>query len=98
MRWLSDQTLGKRKTIKMCGRITLRRPDRVKIERLNTRALFESLPRYNIAPSHESLGSHGGKRRTLIIFAPMGLDSIVEQEASRIHQCASRDTQNKAEF
>jgi putative SOS response-associated peptidase YedK len=35
----------------MCGRITLRRPERVKLERLDTRPLFEELPRYNIAPT-----------------------------------------------
>ncbi|HET6668710.1 MAG TPA: SOS response-associated peptidase [Pyrinomonadaceae bacterium] len=35
----------------MCGRITLRRPERVKLERLNTSPLFETLPRYNIAPA-----------------------------------------------
>lgn len=35
----------------MCGRITLRRPERVKLERLDTRPLFEALPRYNIAPT-----------------------------------------------
>lgn len=38
----------------MCGRITLRRPERVKLERLDTHPLFETFPRYNIAPS-ESL-------------------------------------------
>ncbi len=37
----------------MCGRITLRRPDRVKLERLNTRPLFETEPRYNIAPTQK---------------------------------------------
>ena len=35
----------------MCGRITLRRPERVKLERLDTRPLFQELPRYNIAPT-----------------------------------------------
>jgi putative SOS response-associated peptidase YedK len=38
----------------VCGRVTLRRPDRVELEGLNTRALFDTtLPRYNIAPSQE---------------------------------------------
>ena len=37
----------------MCGRITLRRPERVKLERLNTRPLFETEPRYNIAPTEK---------------------------------------------
>jgi len=37
----------------MCGRITLRRPERVKLERLNTRPLFETEPRYNIAPTQK---------------------------------------------
>ena len=37
----------------MCGRITLRRPDNVRLERLDTRPLFESLPRHNIAPSQK---------------------------------------------
>ena len=37
----------------MCGRITLRRPDKVRLERLDTRPLFESLPRHNIAPSQK---------------------------------------------
>jgi putative SOS response-associated peptidase YedK len=35
----------------MCGRITLRRPERVKLERLETRPLFETESRYNIAPT-----------------------------------------------
>lgn len=35
----------------MCGRITLRRPDRVKLARLDTRALFNEVPRHNIAPT-----------------------------------------------
>lgn len=35
----------------MCGRITLRRPERVRLERLDTRPLFEASPRYNIAPT-----------------------------------------------
>ena len=35
----------------MCGRITLRRPERVRLEGLDTRPLFETLPRYNIAPT-----------------------------------------------
>ena len=37
----------------MCGRVTLRRPERVKLERLDTRPLLESLPRYNIAPTQK---------------------------------------------
>jgi putative SOS response-associated peptidase YedK len=37
----------------MCGRITLRRPERVRLERLDTRPLFESLPRHNIAPTQK---------------------------------------------
>jgi putative SOS response-associated peptidase YedK len=37
----------------MCGRITLRRPERVRLERLDTRPLFETLPRHNIAPTQE---------------------------------------------
>ena len=35
----------------MCGRVTLRRPYRVRLERLDTRALVDELPRYNIAPT-----------------------------------------------
>jgi putative SOS response-associated peptidase YedK len=35
----------------MCGRVTLRRPARVRLERLDTRALVDELPRYNIAPT-----------------------------------------------
>jgi putative SOS response-associated peptidase YedK len=35
----------------MCGRITLRRPDRVKLARLDTRGLFDEVPRHNIAPT-----------------------------------------------
>lgn len=37
----------------MCGRITLRRPEKVRLERLDTRPLFESLPRHNIAPTQK---------------------------------------------
>ena len=37
----------------MCGRITLRRPEKVRLERLDTRPLFESVPRYNIAPTQK---------------------------------------------
>lgn len=37
----------------MCGRITLRRPERVKLEGVDTSPLFETLPRYNIAPSQK---------------------------------------------
>ncbi len=35
----------------MCGRITLRRPERVKLERVDMHPLLETVPRYNIAPS-----------------------------------------------
>jgi putative SOS response-associated peptidase YedK len=35
----------------MCGRITLRRPDRVKLPGLDTRALLDEVPRHNIAPT-----------------------------------------------
>lgn len=35
----------------MCGRITLRRPDRVTLARLDTRVLFNEVPRHNIAPT-----------------------------------------------
>jgi len=35
----------------MCGRVTLRRPERVRLPRLDTRMLFATLPRYNIAPT-----------------------------------------------
>src|SRR5918993_2472336 len=37
----------------MCGRITLRRPEKVRLDKLDTRPLFESLPRHNIAPSQK---------------------------------------------
>ena len=37
----------------MCGRITLRRPEKVRLERLDTRPLFEELPRHNIAPTQK---------------------------------------------
>lgn len=37
----------------MCGRFTLRRPAKVNIEGLPTSELFESAPRYNIAPSQD---------------------------------------------
>ncbi len=39
----------------MCGRYTLRRPRRVKLEGLDDNELFPVLPRYNIAPSQEVL-------------------------------------------
>lgn len=35
----------------MCGRVTLRRPEKVRLERLDTRPLFGTEPRYNIAPT-----------------------------------------------
>ena len=35
----------------MCGRITLRRPERVRLKGLDTHPLFATLPRYNIAPT-----------------------------------------------
>lgn len=37
----------------MCGRVTLRRADRVKMEGLDTRLLLGVAPRYNIAPTQE---------------------------------------------
>lgn len=40
----------------MCGRFTLRRPAKVNIAGLANPELFESAPRYNIAPSQDILG------------------------------------------
>ena len=37
----------------MCGRVTLRRPDRVKMEGLDIRRLTGEVPRYNIAPTQD---------------------------------------------
>lgn len=37
----------------MCGRVTLRRPDRVKMEGLDIRLLLGQVPRYNIAPTQD---------------------------------------------
>lgn len=39
----------------MCGRFTLRRADKLKLERLDTSGLFNVPPRYNIAPTQKIL-------------------------------------------
>lgn len=53
----------------MCGRITLRRPERVRLERLDTRPLFESLPRHNIAPTQKLWAiTESNKERSLSLL------------------------------
>jgi|SRR6185436_506812 len=51
----------------MCGRFTLRRPERIKFEQM--RRLSEILRRYNIAPSQEVVGiTQSDDRRNLSLF------------------------------
>jgi putative SOS response-associated peptidase YedK len=51
----------------MCGRFTLRRPERIRFEK--TRRLSEIAPRYNIAPSQEVLAiTQADERRDLSTF------------------------------
>jgi putative SOS response-associated peptidase YedK len=73
----------------MCGRVTLRRPARVRLERLDTRALVDELPRYNIAPTQRLWVVTEVNEETFPIVAAMGFDSVLEQGANRNYQCAS---------
>ncbi len=53
----------------MCGRFTLRRADRIKIERVDTHELFQSPPRYNIAPTQKVwVVTQTNEERSLALF------------------------------
>ena len=57
----------------MCGRITLRRPYRVRLERLDTGALFDTLPRYNIAPTQKLWAVSEANEERSLSFMQWGL-------------------------
>jgi len=63
----------------MCGRITLRRPDKVTLDRLNTRTLFETLPRHNIAPTQRLWAVTEEKEERSLSLLQWGLIPKTEQ-------------------
>jgi len=82
----------------MCGRFTLRRPAKVDIEGLSSTELFDSAPRYNIAPSQLILAISETDERRVASLYKWGLVPSWSKDTARIINTRAETLQRKGSF
>ncbi len=82
----------------MCGRFTLRSPRRVRIERLPIDGLFNTAPRYNIAPSQSVLAIVEGEVEREAALFQWGLIPSWSKEPKGFINARSETLEEKPSF
>jgi len=82
----------------MCGRFTLRRPAKVNIEGLATSELFDSAPRYNIAPSQDVFGVTEAEEQRKVSLFRWGLIPSWSKDATAFINARAETLEGRGSF
>jgi putative SOS response-associated peptidase YedK len=82
----------------MCGRFTLRRADKLKIDKVDMRQLIKHEPRYNIAPTQPVWAITQHDERRELVELQWGLVPAWSEKAAGIINARAESVEEKASF